>query len=157
MAHADGAGFREGAEDVLVMTEAVSISLVLMQVAKFTVARTRPDAWAGSGSVTANSRMSFFAGHSSTSFAIAAAGTQVLRMRGRSGWKWYAAISFVTAAATGMFRVASDNHWFTDVVSGAVIGTAVGLSVPGIVLYPASDHAPAVTLVPAPGGFALLF
>jgi membrane-associated phospholipid phosphatase len=157
MAHADGAGFREGAEDILMMTEAVAISLTLMQVAKFTVARTRPDAWAGSGSVTANSRMSFFAGHSSTPFAIAAAGTQLLRMRGRSGWKWFAAVSFVGAAATGLFRVSSDNHWMTDVIAGAAIGTAVGFSVPLLVLHPASERSAGVTLVPAPGGLALVF
>ena len=157
MAHADGAGFREGAEDLLVMTEATSIALTLMQVAKFTAGRLRPDAWAGSGSTTANSRMSFFAGHSSTAFAIAAAGTQVLRLRGRPGWKWFAAISFVGAAATGMFRVASDNHWLTDVISGAAIGTAVGLAVPLLVLHPAGEHSTGVTLVPAPGGLALIF
>jgi PAP2 superfamily len=157
MAHADGAGFREGAEDLLVLTEATSVALTLMQVAKFTSGRLRPDAWAGSGSTTANSRMSFFAGHGSTSFAIAAAGTQVLRLRGRPGWKWFAAISFVSAAATGMFRVASDNHWLTDVVAGAAIGTAVGLSVPLLVLHPAGEHSTGVTLVPAPGGLALTF
>ncbi len=157
MAHADDAGFREGAEDVLMVTEAVAISLTLMQVAKFTAARTRPDAWAGSGSVTANSRMSFFAGHSSTAFAIAAAGTQVLRMRGRPGWKWFAAVSFVSAAATGLLRVSSDNHWMSDVIAGAAIGTAVGLSVPRLVLYPAGERSAGVTLVPAPGGLALVF
>jgi PAP2 superfamily len=157
MAHADDAGFREGAEDVLMMTEAVAISLTLMQVAKFTVVRTRPDAWAGSGSTTANSRMSFFAGHASTPFAIAAAGTQLLRMRGRSGWKWFAAVSFVGAAATGMFRVSSDNHWMTDVIAGAAIGTAVGFSVPLLVLHPAGERSAGVTLVPAPGGLALVF
>jgi hypothetical protein len=157
LAHADGAGFREGAEDLLLMAEATSLTLLLMQVAKFTSGRLRPDAWAGSGSTTANSRSSFFAGHPASAFAVAASTTQVLRMRGRPGWKWFAAVSFAAATATGFFRIASDNHWLTDVVAGSAIGTAVGFSLPGMVLYPASERAAAVTLVPAPGGLAILF
>jgi hypothetical protein len=157
MAHADGAGLREGVEDLLVMTEAVSTTLVLMQVAKFSAGRLRPDAWAGSGSTTANSRMSFFGGHGAVAFAVAASGTRVLRLRGRTGSGWFAAAFFAGAAATGFFRVASDNHWLTDVVAGAAIGTAIGFSLPGMVLHPAGEHRPAVTLVPAPGGLAVLF
>jgi hypothetical protein len=157
MAHAQGAGFREGAEDILVITEAATITLVLMQVAKFTTVRTRPDAWAGSGSTTANSRMSFYAGHAAVAFAVAAAGTQVARLRGRPGWGWLSAASFAGAAACGYFRIASDNHWLTDVVAGAAIGTAVGFTVPGLVLSPAGERSGGVTLMPAPGGLALIF
>jgi hypothetical protein len=157
MAHAQGAGLREGAEDLLVITEAATITLVLMQVAKFTTTRTRPDAWAGSGSTTANSRMSFYAGHAAVAFAVAAAGTQVARLRGRPGWGWLSAASFAGAAACGFFRVASDNHWLTDVVAGAAIGTAIGFTVPGLVLSPAGERSGGITLMPAPGGLALVF
>jgi hypothetical protein len=157
MAHAQGAGFREGAEDILVISEAATITLVLMQVAKFTTARARPDAWAGSGSTAANSRMSFYAGHAAVAFAVAAAGTQVARMRGRPGWGWLSAASFAGAAACGYFRIASDNHWLTDVVAGAAIGTAVGFTLPGLVLSPAGERSGGVTVVPAPGGLALIF
>ena len=157
MAHADGAGFREGAEDLLVMSEATAVTLVLMQAAKFSAARLRPDAWAGSGSKTANSRMSFFAGHSSTAFAVAASATQVLRLRGRKGWGWFAAAAFTGAAASGYFRIASDNHWTSDVVAGALVGTAVGLSLPPLVLHDAGPGSSAITLAPAPGGLAIHF
>jgi membrane-associated phospholipid phosphatase len=157
LAGVDGASFREGAEDLLVMTEAVALTMVVMQVAKFTTGRTRPDAWAGSGSTTANSRSSFFAGHGAAAFAVAAGATQVARMRGRPGWKWLAVVSFTAAAATGWLRIASDNHWLTDVVAGAAVGTAAGLALPLLVLHPAGSRAGAVTLVPAPGGIALIF
>jgi membrane-associated phospholipid phosphatase len=157
MAHADGAGLREGTEDLLVMTEATAVTLVLMQAAKFGVARLRPDAWAGSGSTTANSRMSFFAGHASTAFAVAASATQVARLRGRPGWGWFAAAAFTGAAATGFFRIASDNHWLTDVVTGAAIGTAVGLGLPSLVLHEATPGFSGITLAPAPGGLAIHF
>ena len=157
MAHANGAKSGEVAEDLLLVAEAAAITTAIMQVSKFTVVRLRPDAWAGSGSTTANSRMSFFAGHSSTVFAIAASATQVARLRGYAGWKWIAAASFVGAAASGYFRIASDNHWLTDVVAGAAIGTGVGLAVPLLVLHPADPRKTGVTLIPTPGGLALLF
>jgi membrane-associated phospholipid phosphatase len=65
--------------------------------------------------------------------------------------------SFTSAAACGWLRIASDNHWLTDVVAGAAVGTAVGLTLPGVVLHRASDGGAAVTMYPAPGGIALVF
>jgi hypothetical protein len=157
MGHSNGATSREVAEDVLLVAEAAAITTAIMQVSKFTTVRLRPDAWAGSGSTTANSRMSFFAGHSSTVFAMAASATQVARLRGYAGWKWIAAASFVGAAASGFFRIASDNHWLTDVIAGTAIGTGVGLAVPLLVLRPADPGKTGVTIVPSPGGLTLLF
>jgi membrane-associated phospholipid phosphatase len=153
-----GAGWRELAEDLLVVTEAVAIATVLTQAAKLGTGRLRPDAWAaGRGGATADSRMSFWGGHSMFAFSAAAAATQVARLRGRPGWGWLAVVSFTAAAATGYSRLAGDRHWLTDVVVGAGVGTAVGLVVPSLVLRPAGQRAAAVTLAPAPGGFALLF
>ena len=39
-------------------------------------------------------------------------------------------LAFLIAALTGGLRMASGNHFFTDVLVGAVIGTAVGFTVP---------------------------
>jgi membrane-associated phospholipid phosphatase len=78
-------------------------------------------------------------------------------VRGYAGWKWLAAASFVGAAASGYFRIASDNHWLTDVIAGAAVGTGVGLAVPLLVLHPADPRKPGVTLIPTPGGLTLLF
>ena len=156
-ARADGAGTREGWEDLLVVTEAVSVALLLTQASKFGTGRLRPDAWAAGGSTTTNGRMSFWGGHSSFAFSVAAGATQVARLRGRAGWKWLALASFAGAAATGWLRISADRHWLTDVVVGAGVGTAVGLTVPLLVLRPASERATAVMLIPAPGGLALVF
>jgi membrane-associated phospholipid phosphatase len=157
MNHADGLKGRQFAEDVLIVTESATITMLLMHVAKYSTARTRPDAWAGSGSTTANSRMSFYAGHSANLFAVGAAAMQVARMRGHKGWGWLGAACFVGATVAGYSRIASDNHWLTDVLAGAAVGTSVGLAVPVMVLHPAEAHSSGVTLVPAPGGLALLF
>jgi membrane-associated phospholipid phosphatase len=101
--------------------------------------------------------MSFWSGHTSFTFAVAAAATQVARLRGRTGWGWLAAATFVGAALTGYLRVAADQHWLTDVITGAGIGTAVGLGLPLLVMRPADGKRPAWTLAPAPGGLAVIF
>ncbi len=156
-ARAEGASGREVEEDLLVVTEAASAAVLLTQAAKFATARVRPDAWAGSGHVTADGRMSFWGGHSAFAFSVAAGATQVARLRGRPGWRWLALASFAGAAATGWLRVAADRHWTTDVLAGAAVGTAAGLAVPLLVMHPAGERGSAVTLVPVPGGLALVF
>ena len=156
-ARANGAGGREVAEDLLVMAEATATATAMMQLAKFPTARLRPDAWAEGGATSPGSRMSFWAGHSSSAFAVAASATQVSRMRGRASWKWIGLATFTGAAGVSWMRIAADRHWGTDVLVGTAVGTAVGLAVPLLVLHPADERTPAVTLVPAPGGLALLF
>jgi hypothetical protein len=156
-ARAQGAGGREIEEDLLVVTEAASAAVLLTQAAKFATARLRPDAWASNGHVTADGRMAFWGGHSAFAFSVAAGTTQVARLRGRPGWKWLALASFAGAAATGWLRVAADRHGATDVLAGAAVGTAAGLATPLLVMHPAGERGTAVTLVPAPGGLALVF
>jgi membrane-associated phospholipid phosphatase len=89
-------------------------------------------------------------------FAAAAAATQVARLRGRRGWEWVAAAGFTAAAATGWLRVAADQHWATDVLAAAAVGTAVGWAIPTFSLRPVA-RAGGATVVPAPGGFAIVF
>jgi membrane-associated phospholipid phosphatase len=156
-ARADGAGGREVVEDVLVMTEAVSTATALMQVAKFTTGRLRPTAWASGGGISAGSRMSFWAGHSSSAFAFAAGATQVMRLRGRAGWGWVALATFTGAATISWMRIANDRHWFTDVIAGTAVGCTTGFLVPLLAFHPADGRKPPVMLVPAPGGLALIF
>lgn len=156
-ARADGAGAREVEEDLLVVTEAVSVAMLLTQAAKLSTGRLRPDAWASGRDTNADSRMSFWGGHSTFVFSVAGAATQVARLRGRKGWGWLALASFAGAAATAWLRIGADRHWLTDTVVGAGVGTAAGLGVPLLVFHPAGVRGSAVTLAPAPGGLALRF
>lgn len=142
-------------EDLVAFGEAVVVSQALTAVAKTTALRLRPDAWAAGGASTSTDVHSFFSGHTSATFASAAAATQITRLRGRPAWRWIAVVGFAGAAATGWLRVASDEHWLTDVVAGAAVGTAAGVTVPLLVLRPASAQSPRVTLAPAPGGLAI--
>jgi hypothetical protein len=56
------------------------------------------------------------------------------------------------AAATGYLRIAADSHYFSDVLVGAAVGTAVGLLVPHLlhkerVPLPPGEVPPAVGTV----------
>jgi membrane-associated phospholipid phosphatase len=148
---------RETAEDLVVVAEAAAVAQLLTQGAKYAAARRRPDAWAAGTQGSADAKHSFWSAHTSFTFSVAAAATQVARLRGRPGWRWLALASFAGAAATGWLRVAADRHWLTDVVSGAAVGTATGLGVPLLVLVPEGARATPVGLAMAPGGLALTF
>jgi hypothetical protein len=150
-------GNRQVAEDLLVVTEAATTTMLLTMVSKIATVRLRPFALASNDPNPPYNLMSFWSGHTSFAFAVAAASTQVARLRGRSGWKGLAAVMFAGAALTGYLRIAADQHWLTDVVTGAAVGTAVGLALPVLVMRPAEGRRPPVTLAPAPGGLALAF
>ncbi|MBX3275401.1 MAG: phosphatase PAP2 family protein [Sandaracinaceae bacterium] len=70
--------------------------------------------------------------------------------------------ALAAAATTGVLRIMSDQHWVTDVLSGAVVGTAVGLLVPWILHFqggarpPLTGHdPPLITVLPMVGGDTL--
>ena len=75
---------------------------------------------------------SFPSGHTTFAFAGAAFTTMVFcQCFPASNWKYaVAGASFGMAVLTGAFRMASGNHFFTDVLVGAVIGSAIGFAVP---------------------------
>jgi membrane-associated phospholipid phosphatase len=39
-------------------------------------------------------------------------------------------VGLTSASATGYLRIAADRHYLTDVIGGAVLGAAAGLTVP---------------------------
>ncbi len=75
---------------------------------------------------------SFPSGHSTLAFAGAAFTTMLFcQYFPDSKWKYaVAGASFGVAALTGALRMASGNHFFTDVLAGAFIGTLCGIAVP---------------------------
>ena len=63
-------------------------------------------------------------------FSIAVSAGTVASMR---GYRWAPlvwATGLTLGATTGYLRMAADRHYFTDVVTGAVVGSAVGFAVP---------------------------
>ena len=75
---------------------------------------------------------SFPSGHTTLAFAGASFTTMLFcQYFPDSKWKYaVAGASFGIAALTGVLRIASGNHFVSDVVTGAIIGTACGIAVP---------------------------
>jgi membrane-associated phospholipid phosphatase len=61
-------------------------------------------------------------------------------------------IGFTAAATTSYLRMAADEHWLTDVLAGAAVGTAVGIGLPWLHRRAVARH---VQLSPMRGGLAL--
>ena len=109
---------------------------------------------------------SFFSGHASTAFASAAVSClhhQRLELYGGGAPDVVAcATGFVTAGATAFLRVAADQHYASDVLIGAAVGTSIGLGLPYVLHYRASEPARRhgagldveVALVPTVGGLS---
>jgi membrane-associated phospholipid phosphatase len=138
--------------DVLIVCEATTISGALTQGAKYALRRERPwahfaDAPPGEELGSAGSNLSFFSGHASTAFAVVASSGAIASMRGDRAAPWIWGTGLGLAATTGYLRIAADRHYLTDVVAGAVVGTAVGLAVPH--LLHRKQGAPSIQVPPA--------
>jgi membrane-associated phospholipid phosphatase len=128
---ANGAGgLRTAAEDLLVITEAMTVAGALTTVTRYTSARIRPFVYYGGGTGVPEDHLSFWSGHTTTAFSAAAAAGYVAQMRGYASWPWIYAVGFTAAGTVSYLRIAGDKHWMTDVVVGAVVGTGIGFLVP---------------------------
>jgi membrane-associated phospholipid phosphatase len=134
--------------DSLVIVEAGVLAADVNQLTKFIVGRQRPCArfadpahpCTGGGP---DDNVSFFSGHTSVTMALGVASAQVAQMR---GYRWapilWAALPALSVL-TGYLRIAADEHWATDVLTGAVLGAGIGFSVPYVFHRPLTDGAAA--------------
>ena len=160
----------------LIDIEAVALTTAITSLAKGVSARERPFRTDCSGPESRQERdcqgqnryQSFFSGHTSTAFTAAGLTCQHhahLPLYGGGAPDTLACISsFALAGATGAMRIMSDRHWATDVIGGAVIGTASGMAVPYLLHYRGGAPAPTegekggvkIGVVPAPMGAAVV-
>lgn len=121
------------AEDLAVFGQAVLLTSGLTNVFKAVTDRPRPYVYHGSptGNVALKDVSSFPSGHTSTAFAAAAAYWSIQQRRGMAGRHTAEVIGlFTLATATAVLRVEAHKHFPTDVLAGAVLGTAVGWALP---------------------------
>jgi membrane-associated phospholipid phosphatase len=116
----------------LIVFEAAAISMALNQAVKLMVARERPYArsLADGGKDNYDSRLSFYSGHTSTAFVLAVSTATLLDMKGSKYAPYVWGANLLLASLVGYFRIAADKHYFTDVITGAIIGAAIGYLVP---------------------------
>ena len=96
----------------------------LTMILKNLTHRSRPDEEKGSfswfGPFHGWGNQSFNSGHTALAFSTA----NMLYLHSGRKW-WVAALGFTAATATGVARMQQQEHWSSDVVMGAVLGTAV--------------------------------
>lgn len=116
--------------------ESLMLAYGLKQWGKILVNRPRPymyfDDYPGAKVEDGDWNCSFPSGHTTLSFTAAAFTSYVFSQYYPDSKLRFAVvgISFGVAATTGVFRMLSGNHFFTDVLAGAIIGTASGLLIP---------------------------
>ena len=112
----------ERTAQVLAVSRAFAINNLLTTTLKLGVHRSRPKASRyEQHSQSGDDAKSFPSGHSSNAFVAA---TSLARMNPDSPLA-FRAIGYTAAASIGIARVMADKHNLTDVVVGAVLGTAV--------------------------------
>lgn len=122
--------------DGLLIAEATALAVDLNQAVKFAVGRERPFVHAlapvdkGKTAHPSDNNLSFYSGHTNLAFALATSSGTLASMR---GYRWSPAVwvtGLTIASATGYLRIAADKHYASDVLVGAVVGSAVGVAVP---------------------------
>ena len=99
---------------------------------------------------------SFFSGHSAISFTGASLVCWhhvKLGLLGAPGDVLSCATAYAVAGTTATLRVMGDMHYATDVLTGAIVGTAVGLGVPA--LRSTSASGVSVQIVPVGAGLGV--
>ena len=112
--------------------QSLLLTYTVLGMVKDFVRRERPDADRDEHQAFA----SFYSGHTAMSFASA---TMIAAYAERFDWGGDAslaigALAFAAAGVTGYLRVATNRHWLSDVVVGALVGTATSLTV--LALHP---------------------
>jgi hypothetical protein len=137
------ARFQPWMKDVFIMGEALFATQAVAQLTKFSVERYSPVLYSGDPNRLAlhdfDATRSFYSAHAASAAAVTTAFTMTYWLRHpHDPWRFVvlvagAALSF----ATGAFKVAAGEHFWTDVIAGSVAGAATGVLVP--VLHIASD------------------
>jgi membrane-associated phospholipid phosphatase len=136
--------------DALVVAEASMTAVSLSEIVKGLTLRERPNVHAlvdetrhAEAAAESGSNLSFPAGHTLSIMAITSSAATVAGMRRYRATPVIWIVGTTLALASGYFRIAGDQHYFTDTLGGAAMGLGIGAAVP--LLF----HGPRTTLPPA--------
>lgn len=146
--------------DMLVVAESAMLALVVNGVSKVSFARERPDIHArngddGNARRSSSDNVSFFSGHTTLAFALAVSAGTIASMRHHRLAPLMWATGLALASTAGYLRIAADRHYATDVLTGAVVGSLIGFSVPYFMHRPRTAG-PTITAMPARGGVGIV-
>ena len=132
---------RAAGERALVFGESIAATLAVGSLTKLIVARPRPYTYSTDPRAILKRRdagrdayRSFFSAHTAVAFASVAAGGALYATRTDDTGNRalvYGAGAFA-AAATANWRIRAGRHFYSDVVAGALVGTAIGTAIPAL-------------------------
>lgn len=126
-----GGGFlaSETRGNTAMMANAVAFTSLTVEWTKALVHRNRPILYTSAAPSVAGDRdtqRSFPSGHTATAFAVATAYAVMAQRQHLPHATRNEILLYAGAASVGAMRVAAGRHFVTDVLAGAVLGTAVG-------------------------------
>lgn len=136
--------------DALVITETTLIAATVNQLIKFAFARERPfvhylprspDGLRALTDSPSDDNLSFYSGHTNLAFALATSSGTVSTMRGYSLAPVVWASGLALATAVGYLRIAADKHYLSDVLTGVIVGSIIGVGAP-LLFHHRDDGAP---------------
>lgn len=136
-------GFDETAgQQSLIYGETLAMSILLNTATKYLVQRPRPYVYNQRPEVQKyvaeqgdDAYLSFYSGHASTAFSGAIAGSILYAQDGTTSLGGRVAmwgLELGLASATAVLRVRAGKHYYSDVLLGVLIGSAIGILVPAL-------------------------
>lgn len=133
LADSKGVGFLE---DMVVFYESILVSQMFTQIMKSATSRDAPLVYNPNALdedlESADAGRSFWSGHTSTSFAAAAAYATTFWLRNPdSAWRFVVVgVAGSLAATVAALKIEAGYHYPTDVIAGGLAGAAIGVAVP---------------------------
>lgn len=121
--------------NALLIVESTLLASFANQLVKLVAARERPDVHARSPQQraahhTTDDDLSFFSGHTNLAFVLATSSGTIASLRHYRLAPLIWATGIPLAAFSGYLRIAADRHYALDVLTGALLGGAIGFAVP---------------------------
>ena len=116
--------------DAMIIAEATAVSALFAEAIKLSVGRQRPKTHYGGIVGKPSDNTSFYSAHTNFVFALAVSSGTVAEMRGYTLAPYIWGAGLAVAATTGYLRIAADEHYITDVLVGAIAGSAFGFGIP---------------------------
>ena len=127
---------RYALQDSAIILSAFSLTTAVGTVTKQAAGRRRPAFTMGEqhqtefGDYPGQQNLSFFSVDTAWAFSLGASAATLAFLRGYREAPYVVVAGALIGIGTGLLRVASDVHWTTDVITGALVGTGIGVALP---------------------------